>query len=132
MNSEKILSSRGIRPSVTRLMIYDFVKGTKSHPTVDDIYQKLKPKAPTLSRTTVYNTVKLFSQQGLFKTLTIDAVNVRYDADIAYHGHFRCERCGKVFDFTVEPETESGLDGFLVTQREIFFSGYCNECKNLI
>ena len=129
MDSAKMLTMHNIRPSVIRVMIYDFVKNTKSHPTADEIYRCLHPKAPTLSKTTVYNTVKLFASGGLLKVLSIDGHQLRYDADTCHHGHFRCEECDRIFDFTIEKDCEAGLEGFDVTQREIFYSGRCGQCK---
>ncbi len=128
MTSADILSVHNIKPSVIRVMIYDFLKGTKSHPTVDEIYQQIHPKAPTLSRTTVYNSVRLFSEKGLLKVLPIEGVQIRYDADTAFHGHFFCDSCRKVFDFEINPAAESGLEGFEVLQKEIFYSGCCRTC----
>ena len=128
MDSAKILSEHGIKPSLIRVMIYDFLKGTKSHPTVDEIYRQLHPTAPTLSKTTVYNSVKLFVSAGIVKALSIDGTQIRYDADTGHHGHFRCEECTKVYDFIIHENSESGLDGFKVDTREIFYSGRCKEC----
>ena len=75
MTSAEKLMEKGIRPSLTRVMIYDYLLSHRTHPTVDEIYKELSPKAPTLSKTTVYNTVKLFEEnsdileyyQNLFK-----------------------------------------------------------------
>ena len=128
MNTAGLLMKHNIRPSIIRIMIYDFLKGTKSHPTVDEIYHRILPEAPTLSRTTVYNSVKLFSEKGLLKILPIDGVQIRYDADTAFHGHFYCENCKKVFDFELDSSTESGLDGFNIQQKEVFYSGCCKAC----
>ena len=128
MSATKLLLDNDIRPSVIRLMIYEFLKSTKSHPTVDDIYQHIHPMAPTLSRTTVYNTVKLFSDKGLLKVLPIEGTQIRYDADINFHGHFLCNNCKKVFDFEINKSNETGLEGFSVDQREVFYSGLCKCC----
>lgn len=128
MESAKILSDHNIKPSLIRVMIYDFLRGTKSHPTVDEIYQHLHPSAPTLSKTSVYNSLKLFVSSGLVKALSIDGTQIRYDADMGHHGHFRCEECSKVYDFNIHEDAESGLDGFKVDTREIFYSGCCREC----
>ena len=128
MSVTKLLLDHEIRPSVIRIMIYEFLKGTKSHPTVDDIYNEIHPLAPTLSRTTVYNTVKLFSDKGLLKVLPIEGTQIRYDADTNFHGHFLCNNCKKVYDFEINKSNESGLDGFSVEQREVFYSGSCKDC----
>ena len=128
MDSATVLLNYNIKPSIIRVMIYDYLRGTKSHPTVDDIYKALQPGAPTLSKTTVYNTVKLFVSAGLVKALSIDGTQIRYDADIGHHGHFRCDKCEKVYDFKISADAECGLEGFDVTKREIFYSGTCNHC----
>ena len=130
MSTANILVKHNIRPSVIRIMIYDFLKDNKSHPTVDEIYHGILPEAPTLSRTTVYNSVKLFSEKGLLKILPIDGVQIRYDADTAFHGHFYCENCKRVFDFNLDSSTECGLDGFKIQQKEVFYSGCCDKCLN--
>ena len=128
MDSASILLKHNVKPSIIRVMIYDFLRGTKSHPTVDEIYQHLHPTAPTLSKTTVYNSVKLFVANGLIKALSIDGTQIRYDADMGHHGHFRCEECSKVYDFKIQQNAETGLDGFNVFTREIFYSGCCKNC----
>ncbi|MBO5369624.1 MAG: transcriptional repressor [Clostridia bacterium] len=128
MDSAKLLADHSIKPSIVRVMIYDFLRTTKSHPTVDDIYREIHPKVPTLSKTTVYNTVKLFVSSGLIKALSIDGTQIRYDADIGHHGHFKCDLCCKVYDFHIGSDSESGLEGFEVETREIFYTGKCKEC----
>ena len=128
MDSASVLLNYNIKPSIIRVMIYEFLRGTTSHPTVDDIYKALQPGAPTLSKTTVYNTVKLFVAAGLIKALSIDGTQIRYDADIGHHGHFRCDVCEKVYDFKISADAECGIDGFDVKKREIFYSGVCKEC----
>lgn len=129
MNTATILADHEIKPSVIRVMIYDFLKNTRTHPTVDEIYNHIHPSAPTLSRTTVYNSVKLFSQKGLLKVLPIEGHQIRYDADTKFHGHFLCDGCKKVFDFSLDKSLESGLDGFEINHKEVFYSGICPECS---
>ncbi len=129
MDTVNVLLEHDIKPSVIRIMIYDFLKGTKSHPTVDEIYHRILPEAPTLSRTTVYNSVKLFSEKGLLKVLPIEGNQLRYDADTKFHGHFLCESCKRVFDFSLDKSFESGLDGFKIETKEVFYSGCCKKCS---
>ncbi len=131
MDTASVLQCHDIKPSVIRIMIYDFLKHTKSHPTVDEIYQHIISKVPTLSRTTVYNSVKLFSEKGLLKVLSIEGNQLRYDANTCFHGHFFCEMCKKVYDFHPHKTFESDLDGFKIDTKEVFYSGSCKECSNL-
>ena len=64
-----------------RMAIMDFLIANRIHPTADEIYNALYPTIPTLSKTTVYNTLKLFTEQGAVKALVIDEKNVRFDID---------------------------------------------------
>lgn len=126
--AEKLLES-GIRPSLTRVMIYDYLLNHRTHPTADEIYRELAPDAPTLSKTTVYNTVKLLSSEGVIKMLTIEEQQARFDACVDDHGHFLCNGCKKVFDFDVEMPKDTLPDGFVAKTKEIFYTGLCKKCS---
>lgn len=60
----KRLEDCGLRPSVQRLLIMDYLLSHHTHPTVEEVYRDLCKKCPTLSKTTVYNTLRLFSEKG--------------------------------------------------------------------
>ncbi len=128
MNIQNVLIDNGIRPSITRIKILEYLRSVCTHPTVDDVYIKLHPLLPTLSRTTVYNTLKLLAEKGIVKVLTIDDTHIRYDGCTDFHGHFMCSDCGKVYDFNVSADAESGLDGFEISAKEVFYSGKCKNC----
>ena len=95
MDVVKRLQNHNIKPSVQRIAIMTYLMEHRTHPTVDEIYTALAPSIPTLSKTTVYNTLKLLSEQGAAQTLTIDERNTCYDADTTPHAHFLCKHCGK-------------------------------------
>lgn len=130
MNTAEVLKAKNIRPSVIRIMIFDYLYANRTHPTVDDIYSSLASNIPTLSKTTVYNTVKLFVEKGLSKSITIEGFQTRYDADTAMHGHFLCKKCGKVYDFNIDNVIDNELEGFNIITKEIYYSGICRECNN--
>jgi Fur family ferric uptake transcriptional regulator/Fur family peroxide stress response transcriptional regulator len=103
------------------------------HPTIDEIYHALSPTMPTLSKTTVYNTLDLFVERGAVRSLAIDEKNARYDVDISAHAHFMCRNCGKVHDiFSLNegmyliPETTP----FKIDAVEISYFGICNSCSS--
>jgi len=121
-----------IKPSVQRTAIMQYLIQHKTHPTVDEIYMFLSPDMPTLSKTTVYNTLNLFVQKGAVQVLAIDEKNARYDADISKHAHFICKGCGKVYDiFNINPEYFKlpDIPMFKVDAVEISYSGICDACK---
>lgn len=132
MEAHRYLMRYSIRPSVQRTAIMEYLMNHKSHPTVDEIYLALNPSIPTLSKTTVYNTLNLFCEKGAVQVLTIDDKNARYDADVSKHGHFYCRSCGKVHDvFNMNPEsyTIPYSEDFTVDAVEVSYYGICKACR---
>lgn len=72
MKTYDYLLSYNIKPSVQRIAIMDYLLAHKTHPCIDEIYMALCDDIPTLSKTTVYNTLKLFVEHGAALMLTID------------------------------------------------------------
>lgn len=103
-----------------------------THPTVDDVYNALSPKMPTLSLTTVYNTLRMFSEKKVAQMLTIDDHHVCYDGDTSPHVHFFCRSCGKVLDMpeSAAPKLNDDrmMDGFMVDEVQLYYRGICAEC----
>ena len=130
MDVAEYLSEHGVKPSYQRVRVLSYMLEKKNHPTVDMIFGELSKDIPTLSRTTVYNTVNLFHQKGLVQKLGIDDEEARYDADITVHAHFRCDKCGNIFDLPVqEPAVITGLEKMKVREIQYFIKGLCDKCK---
>jgi Fur family peroxide stress response transcriptional regulator len=109
----------------------EYLTTRQSHPTADEIYSRLLPKIPTLSKTTVYNSLNTFAKAGLVKVLAIEDKELRFDADTSDHGHFKCGKCGRIFDFAVDLaglHLQSALPGFKIKQRDVYFKGICPGC----
>jgi Fe2+ or Zn2+ uptake regulation protein len=125
------LKSNGIKPSFQRIRIFEYLLNSKEHPKVDDIYRELIHEIPTLSKTTVYNTLNLFMEKGIVHLVTIEGTENRYDVNIEDHGHFKCEVCGRVFDFEIlEGDLKTDLpEGFVISQKDLFFRGTCADCS---
>ena len=92
------VTTKKIRHSDVRDKIYEYLCGTKAHPSANMIYNDLKPSIPKLSLGTVYTNLKLFEDLG--QVIRVANVNgsERYDADTSEHVHFVCDECGAVID----------------------------------
>ncbi|MBS4538241.1 transcriptional repressor [Clostridium sp. D2Q-11] len=133
-NVSEYLKEHGIKPSLQRIKIYEYLVENKNHPTVEKIYNDLIDEIPTLSKTTVYNTFNLFMEKNILTMITIEENETRYDADTTFHGHFKCNKCGEVYDFQVEKVQlkEDILEGFEINQRHLYFKGKCKRCLKSI
>lgn len=131
-NAYDILMQCGIRPSVQRLEIMEYLLNTHTHPTVEDVYGKLCKKLPTLSRTTVYNTLRLLSEHNAARMITIDEHRVCYDGNTNPHVHFYCKKCGRVIDFFKEPapvvNEKKMIEGNIVDEMQLYYKGICSCC----
>ena len=132
MKTYNYLLSFNIKPSVQRIAIMDYLMTHRTHPSIEEIYLALCEDIPTLSKTTVYNTLKLFVEHGAVQMLTIDEKYVCYDGDINLHAHFLCKKCNKIFDFPAYYNEESLCtmknDGYEVEEVHQYFKGICPSC----
>ena len=124
------MSDAGIKPSYQRLRIMAYLYGNEEHPTADMIFRDLKKEISTLSKTTVYNTMKLFVEHGIANALSIDGHETRYDYNTETHGHFKCELCGELYDFMFDDEDIElkGLKKHDVQQVHLYVKGICEKC----
>lgn len=132
MDARQILKNAEIKPSVQRLAVMNYLVQHRTHPTVDEIYSNLCQSIPTLSKTTIYNTLKLLVDGGVAQMLTIQEHNSCFDADVTPHSHFLCKKCGKVFDmqyFDFKNEIPQDVDGNHIEETYQFFKGTCKNCK---
>ena len=132
LQSHNYLRQFSIKPSVQRSAVMDFLLKNRIHPTIDEIYSALSPTMPTLSKTTVYNTLDLFVERGAVLALAIDEKNARYDVDVSAHAHLMCRSCGAIRDiFNLDsalfqiPQTKFKIDTV-----EISYFGICENCSN--
>ncbi len=121
---------RNIRLSYQRIKVLEYLTKYKSHPTVDQIYCNLLHEVTTLSKTTVYNTLGALIDADLVRVITTEDNEKRYDIKSNDHGHFKCEKCGTIFDFNIKIAdiAADDLDGFKVNQKNVYFKGVCPRC----
>ncbi len=128
-NISEFLLSKHIKPSYARIRILEYLVVKDSHPTVEEIYSALVGEIPTLSKTTVYNTLKLFMEADIARIITIEENEARYDADIDSHGHFKCNECGRIYDFHIDMQKEiEELKAFKISEKSVYYKGICHEC----
>jgi Fe2+ or Zn2+ uptake regulation protein len=62
------------------------------------IHQLLKRDHPSLSLSTVYQTLEIFIRRGLIRRVTNAGGKLRVDGTAQDHDHAVCRSCGEVFD----------------------------------
>lgn len=131
-NAYELLVAHQVKPSLQRMALLDDLLQNRTHPTVDEVYTRLYPKIPTLSKTTVYNTLRLFAEKGVAQMLTIEEQRLRFDADMRPHAHFLCKKCGKVYDLFgakhAADDSVETIEGHQVLETQVYYHGICKKC----
>jgi Fe2+ or Zn2+ uptake regulation protein len=124
------LKIKKIRLSHQRLKVLEYLAQNYNHPTADQIYNGLHDDVPTLSKTTVYNTLNSLADAGLVRAINIEDNEIRYDVNTDDHGHFKCESCKKIYDFDIDINLfkTHELDSFEINDKNVYFKGICPDC----
>jgi Fe2+ or Zn2+ uptake regulation protein len=146
-DAAKALREAGLKATPQRLAVLRSLVGDETHPTAQELHERLAPEFPSLSVATVYNTLSALTRISRCMPLDLGGP-VRFDPNVEPHDHAVCERCGSIRDVrdvnhvpdeTAAHETGSnaspaaasgyeGLTGFTVKRVERIYRGLCATC----
>jgi len=141
---EKMLAgvkAAGLKLTPQRMAIVKELASDETHPTAQEIFDRLRPGLPTMSFATVYNTLDALSAAGLCAAMSLSPGSGRFDPNMMPHHHAVCDSCGAVRDVpSVGLSSESIADpsaakavaqvapGFELRSVERIFRGICAAC----
>lgn len=137
MNTKKekiknYLENNDINPTYQRIVIMKYLEDSENHPTAEQIYKDIKNKIPTISKTTVYNSLKIFTEKDIIKQLNVAGNINRYEHRTEIHDHFLCLNCGEIYDIKPEHSLINGkqsmIEGNKISDYECLYKGICREC----
>src|SRR5690606_3470577 len=94
----ELLSARGVFPTPQRLDIAEVVLARPQHLSADQIIARMRRMGSRVSKATVYNTLNLFCERGLLRTVEVDPSRLFYDSTIEPHHHFFDVETGELVD----------------------------------
>jgi Fur family peroxide stress response transcriptional regulator len=131
----------GLKMTPQRMAVVRELASDETHPTAQEIFERLRPGLPTMSFATVYNTLGALSSAGLCAALSLSPGSGRFDPNMMPHHHLVCDVCGAVRDVPqnipapVGPPDASAAraiahvaPGFEVRAVERIFRGICVAC----
>jgi len=125
----------GLRLTPQRLAIAEVVVNSADHPSVRDIYERVRDFFPYVTIATVYSTLDVLEKAGIVRELPFQRSS-RYDANLSPHANLVCVTCGMVVDADVGQEMVSeltdiisGSDDFQVSSQRVDFYGWCPGCR---
>jgi Fur family peroxide stress response transcriptional regulator len=131
-----LLKPLGIRLTPQRLAIAEVVINSADHPTVRDIYDRVKAFFPYVTLATVYATLTTLGEAGIVRELAFQRQS-RYDANLSPHANLVCISCGNIVDADVGQETVVELEAvvareseFEIASQRVDFYGWCSGCTS--
>ena len=119
----------GLKMTPQRLAIVGELADDPTHPTAQELYDRLQPAMPTMSFATVYNTLSALAGAGLVTPRALTTGGTRFDPNVDPHDHAVCDGCGVVTDIRrVETEPVSVPEGFRIRAVERVYRGLCARC----
>ena len=100
--AREILERRGLRPTRQRVQVAEILLTSPRHLTAEQILATLRESSGRVSKATVYNTLKLFAEQGLVRQIHFDPERCVYDSTMEPHHHFQNLDTGEMIDIAPE------------------------------
>jgi Fe2+ or Zn2+ uptake regulation protein len=134
------LKRAGLKMTPQRIAIVRLFAEATTHPTAQDLFEKLRPAYPSMSFATVYNTLDTLARTGLAGIVRLPGKRgdaARFDPNTSAHHHAVCDGCGSVLDVnasTLAPtpaavrKVRRAAPGFSVRAVERLYRGLCARC----
>jgi Fe2+ or Zn2+ uptake regulation protein len=128
------LRACGLKLTPQRMAIVRELAADPTHPTAQELFDRLRPALPTMSFATVYNTLDALVAAGLCASRALSPGPARFDPNMKPHHHAVCDACGLVRDVPcdapAEPLRADGSvepPGFEIRAVELIYRGLCAE-----
>jgi Fur family peroxide stress response transcriptional regulator len=129
------LRERGSRLTPQRMAVLKILSASEGHPSVEQIYERVKVDFPMTSLATIYKTVTLLKEMGEVLELGFSDDGNRYDGNKPYpHPHLICTKCKNIVDPEVATLSELRQEvaqstGYQIMSHRLDFFGICPQCQ---
>jgi Fe2+ or Zn2+ uptake regulation protein len=128
------VAHRRLRKSKQRDRILSILKESTDHPTAAEVYDRIKDEFPSASLGNVYRNLNILVDQGSIRRFASGSTFDRFEAASTEHSHFRCRRCGRIYDIPAPALDTSIRDvqtqqGHSVEEFRLELEGVCAACR---
>lgn len=129
----EILKERKLKITPQRIAILEELE-KKGHSTVDDIFNGIKLRVPSISLATVYKNILALQSADIIKSIKTPTHKQKYELNAKPHVHLFCRLCEKLQDFEINIndfktycKVESGYH--CIDEASILLTGICKDCS---
>jgi Fur family peroxide stress response transcriptional regulator len=130
------LRQAGLKATGPRVVLLAALEQDRNHPTAELLYESLQADHPSLSLSTVYQTLDAFIRTGLCRRVSEAGNRLRVDGTPQDHDHAICRTCGEIFDIDRQllprptPPAQLPQD-LMVTGLRVEYDVICEACHVL-
>src|ERR1700690_517158 len=107
------LTDSGLRATSQREIVYQVLLNQRDHPSVDEVFSRVKILMPTISLATVYNCLDALVGCGLVKQVNFERGASRYCPNLQDHAHFHDDTPGRIVDIDLPADVLAKLRSLL-------------------
>jgi len=134
---EKVISALregGYKVTAQRVAIVRALTSDRTHPTAEEIYQRVRREYPMMSPATVYKTLDLLKKINTVRELGFAKGGARFDPNMNLHINLVCLKCGTIEDLNERllkdlKERVATASNYRITGHRIEFYGHCSRCQ---
>lgn len=131
---ERVCRERGLPITTQRKTIFEMLLDRTDHPTADQVYDLVRERIHTISRTTVYRILDTLVELGLITKVCHHGSAARFDPRVHQHHHLVCLYCEKIIDVDAQRLNDVAWPdvrghGFEIHDFHIHFRGVCAACR---
>ena len=131
---ERACRERGLPITTQRKTIFEMILDRTDHPTADQVYDQVRERIHTISRTTVYRILDTLVELGLITKICHHGSAARFDPRIDQHHHLVCLHCENIIDLDEKRLNDVAWPdvrghGFEIRDYHIHFRGVCAACQ---
>src|SRR5580658_1517167 len=129
-----LCETAGIAVTHQRQVVYQVLKSMHGHPSPEEVYARVRIRIPSISLATVYKTIHLFIESGVFHEVSLHHGSLRVETNGRPHHHLVCTECKSISDIDAEElgigaQAQKLPGGFLAQRYAVDVLGLCVDCQ---
>ncbi len=126
----KLLKDNDLKATIQRTTILKAIDSV-GHLNIDEIYENINSKYPTLSLATIYKNIILMVKKNVIVEVPISGEKSKYELKKSDHIHLICKSCGNIEDREITKKSKKilSIKNFKIISSQINIYGICKECQ---
>ena len=132
----EMLREKKLKITPQRIAILEELE-KNGHSSVDDIFNGIKPKVPSVSLATVYKNILALQGVNILRSVKTPTHKQKYEINAKPHIHLFCKICENLEDFTLDTRDfqeycKNESKYHCIEEVSVLLTGICKKCADKI